>query len=58
MINVSGQIRHIKLASMNMLYRVFIPNLYLNGGADNFSERFKKIKDKAFNDYMVAFSSL
>ena len=32
--------------------------LYLNSGADNFSERFEKIKDKAFNDYMVALSSL
>lgn len=31
---------------------------YLKNGADNFSERFKVIKEKAFNDYMKALSVL
>ena len=31
---------------------------YLKNGADNFKERFKKIKHKAFNDYMDALSVL
>lgn len=31
---------------------------FLKGGADNFSERFKVIKEKAFSDYMKALSVL
>lgn len=31
---------------------------YLKDGADNYSMRFKAIKEKAFNDYMEAFASL
>lgn len=31
---------------------------YLKQGADNFSERFKTIKNKAFADYMKAFSAI